>query len=165
MDFAGIIEALKRCNSLLTVTELAIIFDVHFSTIDRWLLQVGFPKPIGRDRTRLFRPDQVIIWTQQQADIAGSMLTMEQVCERVGTYADKYSDWVKQGYAPAPRRREIGSGRHLWDAQEVAAFIEKEQGGFRRPQPFNKPPRNIKTTPHGRRGPKQHDKATAVAKH
>lgn len=163
MDFQSVIAQLKACTTLLTVTELATIFDVHFSTINRWLELLEFPKPVALERMRLFRPDLVIQWTEKQAELVRDTLTIEEVCERIGIYPETYSNWVKQGNAPAARRREIGSGRYLWDAKEIDEWLQKETGGFKRPRPANKPARACKQIERGRRGPKHHEKITAAA--
>ena len=100
---------------------------------------------------------------EQVAEATQGMITIEQVCERIGIYPETYSNWVKQGHAPAPHRREIGSGRYLWSAKEIEQWLQKETGGFARPRPANKPARTLKQVARGRRGPKHHEKLSVSA--
>jgi predicted DNA-binding transcriptional regulator AlpA len=161
MNFPAAIEQLRATPHSLSMNELAAVFDVHLSTVRRWIKRDGFPKSNCVERRRSFRPDLVLAWAIEQHEAMRNMLTIEQVCERVQIYPETWATWVKQGGAPTWSRRELGSGRYLWDAKDIDKFLADQYGGF--PRHGNKPARELKQIPRGQRGPKPHEKITAAS--
>jgi predicted DNA-binding transcriptional regulator AlpA len=147
MNFAAVVEKLKACNTLLTVTEIADLSGVHFSTVNRWIKELDFPASTGCERTRLFAPLAVAAWFELQATEARDFLTVEQVCERIGVYPQTYIKWVKRGKAPSPRRRELGSARQLWDGKDIARFMHEQMADLPRPKSMALKKTNHKPTP------------------
>jgi predicted DNA-binding transcriptional regulator AlpA len=124
---------------------------------------MNFPHSVGRERVRQFRPDQVREWIKVQAESNLNMITLEEVCKRVGISRKAYRRWMKEGHAPTPCRREMGSGAYLWDEKEFDEWLERDAGGFARSKVVSSPPRIQKAKNRSRRGPRHHEKLMAAA--
>lgn len=135
MHYEHALSTLRTINNVLTVPELAGIFDVHPSTIERWLKCNEFPPAQSLDNRRYFRPDQVIDWVLVQQGASENMLTIDAVCERCNMCKETFHKRLKAGDAPAPAKRELGTGRQLWDGEEVDAWIRKKFGRYALPTP------------------------------
>lgn len=133
MNFERALSELRKAGELLTLAQLAKIFDVHTSTLERWLRLYDFPKAVPLEHRRLFRPDQVIAWTERKAAESHNMLSITEVCKRCGMHPETFHNRMKNKDGPQPVRREIGTGRWLWDAAEVDAWVRGMTGGFARP--------------------------------
>lgn len=141
MNFESALKTLRSGEQVLTVPELADIFRVHSSTVERWIKANDFPKAQSLDNRRYFRPDHVIEWVEKQQAASKDMLTIDAVCERCGMCKETFHKRLKANDAPAPAKRELGTGRQLWDAAELDAWIRQKFGRFRLPPRSHEPPK------------------------
>jgi predicted DNA-binding transcriptional regulator AlpA len=139
MDFARILERLTGCNELLTKVQLAKLFEVHRRTIEQhWIPSYAFPTHIklheGMRTARLFwRPDQVAEWVRERQRIAERGIDIDAICALVGVNRSTWYEWIKAKRAPAPAWRALGTGRDLWDREEVLAWLNARTGGYALP--------------------------------
>jgi predicted DNA-binding transcriptional regulator AlpA len=142
MDFEKVLDRLQRRESaeMYVLSELAEIFGYHRNTIENWIKSFGFPPhvPLIKNRrtsTRYWRPDQVIAWTRARQRIeADGADTEEVVTKLVGPVSvDTWHAWIKAGDAPAPKWRQLGTGRDLWDRREVGDWWQAKGGGYMLP--------------------------------
>jgi predicted DNA-binding transcriptional regulator AlpA len=135
MNYERALLTLRSIEKVLTVPELAVIFDVHPSTVERWLKCNDFPKAQSLNSKRYFRPDHVIDWIERQQAASKDMLAIDAVCERCGMCKETFHKRMKANDAPGPCMRELGTGRQLWDGAELDAWIRKKFGRYTLPPP------------------------------
>lgn len=120
----------------LTVTMLADCLQTSARNIDYWIERFDLPKPFFRpaDPQRYWRPDEIIAWVEARQQLAFTSLNVEQIAQLTGLSIPRWRKAVREGGAPRPIGRELGTGRLLWSREEVTAWLEQVSGGYRFPR-------------------------------
>lgn len=133
MNYDSGIAKLRAQKELVSIADLANCFDVHASSLERWIRHHDFPKAVPLGHRRLFRPDLVIAWAEKNLADCDDMIYIEEVLTLCAMYRETYHNAVKTKGAPGPTRREIGTGRYVYSRAEVRDWLKSLTGGFMRP--------------------------------
>jgi hypothetical protein len=149
MDFQRIKDRLRSLiaqhQGLLTVTQLAELFMTSPRNIEYWVVKHGLAAPVKlpADRPpakRYWRADQVLEWIEMQERLALEGIDIQGVYERTGISPQRWAILVRNGDAPKPAGKVLGTGKgarmgvRLWWASEVDEWLKRTTGGFRLPR-------------------------------